>query len=593
MLSAAHTATRWAGIDPETMHRTHPPPTSVGACVTGEARSFRFATMRGALVDLLQEVRVAALYMSIARVSSCDGIVLTQNQTLCTLTRSAHWNDDEAALRAELRPLHPHLQVLQITLHNESSCDHHRRERCCAPGHAGPDRYGNKGPGRSGFLQYLELWKCVEWMDQQRQPKGSSTLQLTHVLRTRPDVLYLRAASSAARTSWPPGAPSLIIAALSAAHVPIFIRKADLASPAAVYRRHNETMVAGDWFFVMPIGWARYIFARAYGVVDRLCMRGSFQVARSQGAELFLLRRELYHDRPLPECSFHRERRDEHLHAEVGQGLGGGSGMHARRDEHLHAEVGQGLGGGSGMHAEMEKGMEKGMAAEPPLGSPHDLATHGKAIVVPGCVASFPAIVVRASGEVDCSRVRLDDCYRLATRLVQGEAAAAPQAEAAAAAMPAGAAAPARASSQVSSQVSSRRLADAGESSPSSAAPAAAAAAATAAAAVSSVWPTVRIDPPWPAPPFSLACPRLTPLAQCEHLASDSAEGGRAGCSEPEAESAEVLTSLLMGCERSAHEPNNTSPCLYIDIGCNLGYFAAQVLLCVRCKSCEMARDCV
>jgi len=525
-------------------------PFSVGACVTGEARSFHLAPMRSALVDLLQEVRVAALYMSIARVSSCDGIALTQNQTLCTLTRAAHWNDDEATLRAELRPLHPHLQALQITLHNESSCDHHRRERCCAPGHAGPDRYGNKGPGRSGFLQYLELWKCVEWMDQkrqQRQPIGSSTLQLTHVLRTRPDILYLRA-----RTSWPPGAPSLIIAALSAAHVPIFIRKADPASPAAVYRRHNETMVAGDWFFVMPIAWARYIFARAYGVVDRLCMRGSFQVARSQGAELFLLRRELYHDRPLPECSFHRE----------------------RPDERLHAEVGQGLGGGSGMHAEMEKGMEKGMASEPPLGSPHDLATHGNVIVVPGCVASFPAIVVRASGEVDCSRVRLDDCYRLATRLVQGEAAAAPRAEAAAAAA---AAAPAPASSQFSS----RRLADAGESSSSSAAPVARAAAA---AAVSSVWPTVRIGPPWPAPPFTLACPRLTSSAQCEQLASDSAEGGRAGCSEPEAESAEVLTSLLLGCERSAHEPNSTSPCLYIDIGCNLGYFAAQVLLCVRCK---------
>ena len=164
--------------------------------------------------------------------------------------------------------------------------------------------------------------------------------------------------------------------------------------------------------------------------------------------------------------------------------------------------------------------MEKGMAAEPPLGTPHDLATHGNAIVVPGCVASFPAIVVRASGEVDCSRVRLDDCYRLATRLVQGEAAAAPRAEAAAAAA---AAAPAPASSQFSS----RRLADAGES--SSSAPVAPAAAAAAAAAVSSVWPTVRIGPPWPAPPFTLACPRLTSSAQCEQLASDSGGGGGGG----------------------------------------------------------------
>eukprot|EP00900_Chrysochromulina_parva_P009406 jgi/Chrpa1/18467/Chrysochromulina_OHIO_Genome00001087-RA len=38
------------------------------------------------------------------------------------------------------------------------------------------------------------------------------------------------------------------------------------------------------------------------------------------------------------------------------------------------------------------------------------------------------------------------------------------------------------------------------------------------------------------------------------------------GCSEPEDDTAEVLSSLLEGCD--------TRNCLYVDVGCNIGYFA-------------------
>jgi len=72
-------------------------------------------------------------------------------------------------------------------------------------------------------------------------------------------------------------------------------------------------------------------------------------------------------------------------------------------------------------------------------------------------------------------------------------------------------------------------------------------------------WSTVEIDLPWPAPRFSLACP------DTEYTCSGLAASGL-WCAEPEPETAEVLDSLLLGCDES---------CLYVDVGCNLGYFAS------------------
>jgi hypothetical protein len=61
---------------------------------------------------------------------------------------------------------------------------------------------------------------------------------------------------------------------------------------------------------------------------------------------------------------------------------------------------------------------------------------------------------------------------------------------------------------------------------------------------------------PWPAPPFALACPDSK--AKCAAL-SDR-------CNEPETETAEVLSSMLLGCL--------ARPCTYLDVGCNLGSVA-------------------
>lgn len=80
------------------------------------------------------------------------------------------------------------------------------------------------------------------------------------------------------------------------------------------------------------------------------------------------------------------------------------------------------------------------------------------------------------------------------------------------------------------------------------------------------------ITPPWPGVPYALACPQGTPQASCDLLSRNASSSwltanGR-GCFEPERDTAEVLNSLLLGC--------HARPCIYVDIGCNLGAFAAQ-----------------
>ena len=106
---------------------------------------------------------------------------------------------------------------------------------------------------------------------------------------------------------------------------------------------------------------------------------------------------------------------------------------------------------------------------------------------------------------------------------------------------------------------------------------------------------TVRITPPWPALPYTLACTQESTKSDCDALGEASIASE---CAEPEQETAEVLASLLHGCDAKADHapegevavasPNGNSGrtaaveqqqggrCVYVDIGCNLGYFAAQ-----------------
>lgn len=78
-------------------------------------------------------------------------------------------------------------------------------------------------------------------------------------------------------------------------------------------------------------------------------------------------------------------------------------------------------------------------------------------------------------------------------------------------------------------------------------------------------------QPRWPGRPFHVACPTGTLAEHCALLSRTSKmavvrERKGPGCSEPEDDTAEVLSSLLEGCD--------TRNCLYVDVGCNIGYFA-------------------
>ena len=68
----------------------------------------------------------------------------------------------------------------------------------------------------------------------------------------------------------------------------------------------------------------------------------------------------------------------------------------------------------------------------------------------------------------------------------------------------------------------------------------------------------LQYSPPWPGLPYTVWCPDST--AKCQQL-------NGLQCFEPEQETLEVLASLLLHCK--------TNNCSYIDIGCNLGLYAA------------------
>ena len=78
--------------------------------------------------------------------------------------------------------------------------------------------------------------------------------------------------------------------------------------------------------------------------------------------------------------------------------------------------------------------------------------------------------------------------------------------------------------------------------------------------------PTVGVAPPWPAAAYTLACTRNSTQDLCDRLGRLAVEWD---CAEPERETQEVLTSFLLGCSGRAEG------CRYVDVGCNLGYFAA------------------
>ena len=87
---------------------------------------------------------------------------------------------------------------------------------------------------------------------------------------------------------------------------------------------------------------------------------------------------------------------------------------------------------------------------------------------------------------------------------------------------------------------------------------------------VAAARPNVWIKPAWPGVPYHLACTKLSTHEACASLGSQGEQTD--GCMEPERDTQEVITSFLSHCRE------RPEGCLYVDLGCNLGYFAAQAL---------------
>jgi hypothetical protein len=143
-----------------------------GVCVTGEARSFRWPGVRRSLRSFLTAVNAVEVRITISRTSACEGLVLRRNNTLCAVTRAKRFDLPISALQAEF-------PTATLTVLERSACDngHNDHEWCCTG-----DNGSHASRPKSAFLQYVEIARCISLL---------SLRALTHVIRTRPDLIYL------------------------------------------------------------------------------------------------------------------------------------------------------------------------------------------------------------------------------------------------------------------------------------------------------------------------------------------------------------------------------------------------------------------
>ena len=192
-------------------------------CITGEARAFRFAAVRASLRIFLAHVNTVALDVAIARYTSACGPSLSIGDR-CTAALREGLQLDEAALLAEFHAeAHGRHRIkhVRLELFNTSTCANgrHANHTCCRSPAASTAAAGGRVTGSArthsnhdlprdrvsggtasgpaapewrpvAYLQYSELVQCaLRLLDlSAAQPLGE---QATHLIRTRPDVLYM------------------------------------------------------------------------------------------------------------------------------------------------------------------------------------------------------------------------------------------------------------------------------------------------------------------------------------------------------------------------------------------------------------------
>ena len=273
-------------------HSTAPnAPMRAGVCVTGEARSFRYPGVRQSLHTLLKWTgsEPHALSMTLARRSSCQGLLLRKNGTYCRMTADRRFDVPLEVLQREF-------PGASITLLEESSCanERHAEEPCCKPS----KKEGRATLFRPGFLQAVELVRCAELLLEKHaeavdvagggirtRPElhagggrllvhGALRGPLTHIVRTRPDVVYL--GSGAAFD-------------LRSITRPTMVRKAEPGSLVGA-SGPIEISQPDHRFIAVPIDAAAAYFGSLIDPMRAMCARGSYTIARTLVLEAFLQR---------------------------------------------------------------------------------------------------------------------------------------------------------------------------------------------------------------------------------------------------------------------------------------------------------------
>lgn len=153
-----------------------------GVCVTGEARYFELRSVRASLKEFALALDPMALRMEIARrgSASCSGFQMKFFPGECTRLKQMYLRIPRRELVA---PFGATRTIATTRVVNVSSCDALglQTHACCRV-------RGGLEPG--SFLQYFVAQRCVDWL-------FDSFPRMTHVIRTRPDVMYERPSRTA------------------------------------------------------------------------------------------------------------------------------------------------------------------------------------------------------------------------------------------------------------------------------------------------------------------------------------------------------------------------------------------------------------
>ena len=239
-------------------------------CVTGEARAFRIAAVRASLRHFLESVQTVALDMAIARYTSACGLSLSRGRGReyhsCAVATSQGFHLEESVLRAEFSHGSWRRQM-RVELFNTSTCSNgrHENETCCHQ----QNRTTIWQP--SAYLQYKELAQCALRL---AATAAAAPLheRATHLIRTRPDTLYLDLKSS------------FRLERLAGFTRPTMVRKAQAGSPFVAARRGKSAVEAsqpGDWFMIVPLAEVATFFTELVAPLESACTRGVWQGMRS------------------------------------------------------------------------------------------------------------------------------------------------------------------------------------------------------------------------------------------------------------------------------------------------------------------------